>query len=160
MKKIKNFFKGIFQVYCREFKLVLHDPGILLFITFLPLAYPIIYSLIYNPELVKEVPMVVVDNDRTPLSRELVRNLGACDQVWIRGYAANLPEAQRAIDSHKCFAILEIPEGFGKKIKTNQQANAVLYCEMSLLLRYRSLLVASTMWLKPWVRKFCRRRSI
>lgn len=144
MKAITEFFKGIFKVYCREFKLILHDPGIILFITFLPLAYPIIYSLIYNPELVKEVPMVVIDSDRTPLSRELVRNLGACDQVWIRGYAANLSEAKRAMDGHDCFAILEIPRGFAEKVGRTETANAVMYADMSLLLRYRGFLVAAT----------------
>lgn len=51
----------MFAVYCREFKMVTHDVGIILFFMFLPLAYPIIYSLIYNPELVKDVSMVVVD---------------------------------------------------------------------------------------------------
>lgn len=144
MKAITEFFKGIFKVYCQEFKLILHDPGIILFITFLPLAYPIIYSLIYNPELVKEVPMVVIDSDRTPLSRELVRNLGACDQVWIRGYAANLSEAKRAMDGHDCFAILEIPRGFAEKVGRTETANAVMYADMSLLLRYRGFLVAAT----------------
>ena len=144
MKNIKDYFKGIFNVYCREFKLVLHDPGIVLFITFLPLAYPIIYSLIYNPELVKEVPMVVVDHDRSSLSRRLVRNLGACDEAYILGYAADLPEAKRAMDSHDCFAILEIPEGFGSKPGRLETANAVMYADMSLLLRYRGFLVAAT----------------
>lgn len=144
MKFLTDFFKGIFKVYCQEFKLILHDPGIILFITFLPLAYPIIYSLIYNPELVKDVPMIVIDSDRTSLSRELVRNLGACDQVWIKGYAANLSEAKRAMDSHECFAILEIPEGFAEKIGRTETGNAVMYADMSLLLRYRGFLVAAT----------------
>lgn len=144
MKAIRDFFTGLFKVYCQEFKLILSDPGIILFITFLPLAYPIIYSLIYNPELVKDVPMVVIDSDRTPLSRELVRNLGACDQVWIKGYAANLPEAKRAMDSHECFAILEIPSGFEEKVGRLETANAVMYADMSLLLRYRGFLVAAT----------------
>ena len=81
----------MFKVYCREFKMVTHDVGIILFFMFLPLAYPIIYSLIYNPELVKEVQMVVVDHDRTPLSRELVRKMDACDQADVIGYAADNP---------------------------------------------------------------------
>ncbi len=144
MKKIKEFFTGIFNVYCREFKLILKDKGIILFLTFLPLAYPIVYSLIYNPELVKDVPMVVIDSDRTPLSRELVRQLGACDQVRVIGYAADLPEARRAMDNHDCFSILEIPEGFAKKIGRGETGTGALYCDMSLLLRYRGFLVATT----------------
>ena len=140
MKKIKQLFK----VYCQEFRIVIHDPGIIIFFLFLPLAYPIIYSLIYNPELVRDVAVVVVDNDRSDISRQLVRNFDATQEAWVIGYAADLPEARRAVDNHDCFAILEIPDGFGKKIKNNEQGEAVLYCEMSLLLRYRSLLVAST----------------
>lgn len=133
----------MFDVYCREFKLVMHDAGIIIFFLFLPLVYPIIYSTIYNPELVKNVPVVVVDNDRTPLSRDLVRNLNACDEAWVIGYAANLPEARRAMNEKKCYAILEIPEGFNKKVNNNEAGNTVLYCDMSLLLRYRGFVVAT-----------------
>lgn len=134
----------MFKVYCREFKMVTHDVGIILFFMFLPLAYPIIYSLIYNPELVKEVQMVVVDHDRTPLSRELVRKMDACDQADVIGYAADLNEAKHAVNSHKAYAILEIPEGFERNNGRNESSNAVMYCEMSLLLRYRGFLVAAT----------------
>lgn len=144
MKTLKRHILQFFEVYCREFKLVLSDAGIVLFFTFLPLVYPIIYSLIYNPELVKDVPMVVVDHDRTPLSRELVRNIDACDQAWVRGYAADLPEARRAMDSHNCFAILEIPEGFARTVGRGETGNTAMYCDMSLLLRYRGFLVATT----------------
>lgn len=143
-KKKKSFIIQLFDVYCREFKLVIHDAGIVIFFLFLPLAYPVIYSLIYNPEQVRDVKMVVVDHDRSAKSRELVRNLDATQEAWVIGYAADLPEARRAMDSHKCYAILEIPEDFGKKIGRGEQANAVMYCESSLLLRYRGFLVAST----------------
>lgn len=144
MKKVRALFEGMFRVYCKEFSLISRDMGIVLFFTFLPLAYPVIYSLIYNPELAKEVPMVVVDCDRTPQSRKLVRMLDACDQVWVRGYAANLPEAKRALDEKKAFSILEIPEGFERKIGRGEVAPAVLYADMTLLLRYRGTLVATT----------------
>ena len=139
-----SLLKQLFKVYCNEFRIVIHDPGIIIFFLFLPLAYPVIYSLIYNPELVRDVAVVVVDNDRSNISRELVRNFDATQEAWVKGYAPNLSEARRAMDNHDCYAILEIPEGFGKRIKNNEQGEAVLYCEMSLLLRYRGLLVAST----------------
>ncbi len=118
--------------------------GILIFIFLLPLAYPLVYSLIYNPELVREVQLVVVDNDRSPLSRELVRRMDATQGTWVIGYAANLSEAKRAMHQHDAYGILEIPEGFGRKAGNAEQAEAVMYCEMSLLLRYRGLLVSAT----------------
>lgn len=140
LRKLKNFF----YVYVREFSLVFHDQGLILFFLFLPIAYPVIYSIIYNPELVKEVDMVVVDSDRTPLSRELTRMFDACDEAHVIGYATDLSEARRAMDEHKAYAILEIPEGFDKKITRGETANGVLYCDMSLLIRYRGFLMAST----------------
>lgn len=120
------------------------DIGIILFLAFLPLAYPIIYSLIYNPEQVRDVRMVVVDNDRSALSRDLVRNLDATQEIRIIGYAADLNEGKHAMNSHRCYGILEIPEGFEKKVGRGESSPAVLYSEMSLLLRYRGFLVATT----------------
>ena len=142
--KMKKAIRNMFEVYCREFRLVMHDGGILLFFVFLPLVYPVIYSLIYNPELVKEVSMVVVDHDRSPLSRDLVRKIDACDEAHVIGYAADLPEGRRALNQHDAYAILEIPEGFGRKVGRNETGNAVMYCDMSLLIRYRGFLVAAT----------------
>lgn len=139
-----NIFKQFFDVYCREFRLILRDGGVILFLLFLPLAYPVIYSLIYNPEIVREVKLVVVDHDRTSRSRELVRKLDATQGVRNIGYAANLSEAKRALHGHACFGILEIPEGFEKKTGRQEQANAVVYSDMSLLLRYRAFLVSAT----------------
>jgi ABC-2 type transport system permease protein len=116
----------------------------MLFFIFLPLAYPIIYSLIYNPEVARDVKMVVVDNDRTPLSRQFTRNMDATQETEVIGYAADLAEAKRAMDSHQCYAILEIPKGFERKVGRGESSPAILYCEMSLLLRYRGFLVAAT----------------
>lgn len=144
MKRIRNLFRQLFYVYRHEFYLTFHDGGILLFFLFLPLAYPILYSLIYNPELVREVKMVVVDHDLSATSRELVRRVDACQEAYVIGYAADLDEGRRAMDSHECYAILEIPEGFERRIGRLETGNAVLYCEMSLLLRYRGFLVATT----------------
>lgn len=144
MKTIRNLLGQLFHVYRHEFYLTFHDGGILLFFLFLPLAYPILYSLIYNPELVRDVKMVVVDHDMTATSRELVRRIDACQEAYVIGYAADLNEGRRAMDSHECYAILEIPEGFERRIGRLETGNAVMYCEMSLLLRYRGFLVAAT----------------
>lgn len=144
MKRLARYIRQLFTVYRHEFYLTFHDGGILLFFTFLPFVYPVLYSLIYNPEVVRDVKMVVVDHDRSAASRDLVRKIDATQEAYVIGYAADLNEGRRAMDSHDCYAILEIPEGFGRKIGRTETANAVMYCEMSLLLRYRGFLVAAT----------------
>lgn len=144
MKWIRRKIHELFDVFRHEFYLTFHDGGVLLFFTFLPFVYPVLYSLIYNPELVRDVKMVVVDHDRSATSRELVRRMDATEETWIIGYAADLNEARRAMDGHECYGILEIPEGFERSIGRLETGNAILYCDMSLLLRYRGFLVAAT----------------
>lgn len=141
---MKRFIYWLRVVYVNEFRIIIHDPGIILFLVFLPLVYPVVYSLIYNPELVRDVKMVVVDHDRTASSRELVRNLDATQEIYVIGYATDLADGRRAMDSHKCYGILEIPQGFGKSLGRGEVGNAVIYSDMSLLLRYRGFLMAST----------------
>ena len=140
MSFIRNFAKA----FVSELRLAIHDQGILVFLILLPFAYPILYSIIYNPEFARDVAVVVVDNDRTFLSRELARNLNACQEVEIIGYAADLDEAKRAMDSRKCFAIIEIPEGFQRTVGRGETANAIFYSDMSLLIRYKGVLTATT----------------
>ena len=139
-----NWLKNLFRVWRRETHLVFTDIGVLLFFFALPLAYPIVYTLIYNPEIVKKIDTVVVDNSRSAESRELVRELGATQGVNIVGYAADMGEARRAMMEKKCYGVLEIPSDYGRRIGRGEQAVTSFYCDMPLLLRFRQYLFAMT----------------
>lgn len=143
-RKISSLLGQLFRVYVREFRVIFKDQGLLVFFILLPIAYPIIYSLIYNPELVRDVPLVIVDHDRTQLSREFVRRMDATQEVWVKGYADDMPEARRALAGRDCFAILEIPENFQKDLGRLDGADVVLYTDMTLMLRYKGFLMAAT----------------
>lgn len=153
-----NWFKSLFRVWRRETHLVFTDIGVLLFFFALPLAYPIVYTLIYNPEVVKKIDTVVVDNCRTAESRELVRHLGATQGFNIVGYAADMQEAKRAWMEKKVYGVLEIPNDYDRKIGRGEQAVCSFYCDMSLLLRYRQYLFSLTDLQKEEVSRITARR--
>lgn len=139
-----KFFKSLIHSFTDETMLVIRSVGVILFLIGIPVAYPVLYSLIYNKELVRDVPVVVVDHDATSYSRRLIRDFDATPEVKVIGHAADLSEARRAMDSHECYGILEIPQDFQRKIGRNEKAAAVLYADMSLLIRYKALLTAAT----------------
>lgn len=139
-----NFIRNLIRAFTSELNLIIHDGGVMIFIILLPLVYPVLYSLIYNPEYARDVKVVVVDNDRTPLSRELIHKLDACQEIKITGYASDINEAKQAMDSRECFAIIEIPDDFQRMIGRGEQATAVFYSDMSLLIRYKAVLTATT----------------
>lgn len=142
--EIYGWFADVTRVFCNEWRVVVKDIGVLLFFVVLPLLYPVTYTLIYNPEVVNRVPVAVVDNDRSPRSRQFVRQADAAPAIDIVGYAANMAEARSWMAEGKVFGIMRIPSDYSSKIATGQQANVEFYAEMSLLLRYRALLSALT----------------
>lgn len=139
-----KWFKDLFRVWRREVWLSVTDIGVILFFIALPLAYPIVYTLIYNPEVVKEIETVVVDHSRTAESRELVRAIDATQSVNIVGYAADMAEARRAWAEKKCYAIIEVPADYARRIGRGEQAVVSYYQDMSLLVRYRQILFSLT----------------
>ncbi|MDE6453964.1 MAG: ABC transporter permease [Muribaculaceae bacterium] len=139
-----KFFHNIFRAWRHETYLVFTDIGVLLFFFFLPLAYPIVYTLIYNPEIVTEIPTVVVDRSRTAESRQLARALDATQSIHITGYAADMPEARRALAQKEAYGIIEIPADYARNIGTGRPTTMSFYCDMSLLIRYRQYLLALT----------------
>lgn len=121
-----------------------HDSGVMLFFFFLSVAYPIIYTLIYNPEVIEDIPIAVVDKSRSAESRELTRMIDATQGIKVWNHAANLQKARRMENEHEVYGILEIPDDYGRKIGRQEQGVVTFYCDMSLLLRYRTMLSALT----------------
>ena len=140
MKGISEWFTTLFKVWRREFRLVFSDLGVMLFFFFLTLMYPVVYTLIYNPETVRDIPIAVVDKSRSPQSRELTRMIDATDGIKVNDYAANLNDARRMQNEHKCYGILEIPSDYAKKLGRSEQAVVTFYSDMGLLLRYRTFM--------------------
>lgn len=139
-----GWWSSVVKVWRREFGFVFHDLGVILFFFALPLFYPLVYTLIYNPETVKDVRIAVVDQSRTARSRELTRMVDATDAIEVYAQSTTVDEARRLMNSHEIYGILLIPSDYDKKIGRGEQATAIFYSEMSLLLRYRAFVSALT----------------
>ena len=109
-----------------------------------PLAYPLLYAFIYTNEVVREVPAAVVDASNSTLSRNYLRLVDANAGVHIQSYCADMEEAKLLLKENKVYGIIYIPATFSKDIATGKQTTVSLYCDMSGMLYYKSLLVAST----------------
>ncbi len=127
MKWFRKILQGISDtgsVAANEIRVILRDPGALLFFFALPLLYPVVYTLIYNPEVVEKVSVAVVDNSRSEESRSLVRKTSATPGIEIYGYASNMSEAKEWMMERKVFGVMEIPNDYANKLATGQQAES------------------------------------
>lgn len=141
---MKNGLADTIRIWRQEYVSVFKDMGAMLFFFVLPFAYPLLYAFIYNPEVVRDVPLAVVDNSRTVLSRELCRRVDASPNTAIVSYCANLDEAKDLMYRRVCHGIMEIPEDFSKKVVRNEQSPVLFYSDMSILINYKNFLATLT----------------
>ncbi len=138
------WFIQVLRVCGRELLLVFRDEGVVIFFLVLNAVYPVFYALIYNPEVVRDEAVVVVDDNRTAMSRDLIRRMDATQEVAIVGYAANMQEAQEAMHSKACYGILYVPRDFSQSVTRGDQGHISLYCDMSVMMRYKAMFTALT----------------
>ena len=141
--KISNWFEDAAYIWRQEIKQVFRDEGVLIFCIIVPLAYPLLYSWIYNNEVVHEVPVVVVDQSHSQLSRQFVRMCDASPDVKIISYAEDLDDAQSLVSRQIVKGIYLIPSDFSTKINRMEQAVISVYCDMSLMLTYKAIYMTS-----------------
>lgn len=142
--KISSWSLSASRVFRNEFGLMIHDIGILLFFVVLPLLYPVVYTLIYNPEVVRKLPVAVVDDSRTAESRNLVQKASASPSLQIYDYCSDMAEARVLMAEHKVFGVMHIPGSYARDIANGEVAHVAFYSDMSLLLRYRTFVAALT----------------
>ncbi|MBP8777173.1 MAG: ABC transporter permease [Bacteroidaceae bacterium] len=143
-QQIVEGFSDVLRIWWSELKLTFRDQGAITFLLFLPLFYPLLYAFIYNNETVHEVPIVVVDESHSSLSRDFLRKMNATSQVRIIGNSSNMLDAQQAICEREAYGIVRIPSSFASDLYTGRQTRVGIYCDMSGLLYYKAILTAAT----------------
>ncbi|HPO30686.1 MAG TPA: ABC transporter permease, partial [Candidatus Hydrogenedentes bacterium] len=84
---------GFWHVFVDEFREVLRNPAaIMIFLAGL-LVYSLVYPVPYMREVLRNVPVTVVDEDGTSLSRKLTRWLDATEEIQLTEPALSRADA-------------------------------------------------------------------
>ena len=136
---IYKYIQNVFEVWIHEIRAILKDQGAILFCFVLPLAYPVLYSWIYNNEVVREVPVVAVDNSHSSLSRQFLQKLNATPDCEVSYYAGSLEEAKEYVGRGEAYGVVYLPADFDEKVGRHEQAVVSVYCDMSYMLTYKAI---------------------
>ena len=139
------WLKDLADVSGNELRKIFSDVGVLVFFLIVPLLYPLLYAYLYGREVVREVPVVVVDECRSATSREFLRKTDATPDLKIISYCSDMEEARNLMHRHKAYGLIHIPSEFESTLADGRQATVNLYCDMSGLLYYKALLSGCTM---------------
>ena len=142
MSIFHNIYQGLQElcyIWSKEMTQVVKDEGVLIFFIVVPLVYPLLYSWIYNNEVVHEVPVCVVDQSHSQLSRQFIRMCDASPDVHVKYYAQDLDEAKSLVSRQLVKGVYLIPSSFEGDVYGLKQGVVSVYCDMSLMLIYKAI---------------------
>jgi ABC-2 type transport system permease protein len=101
-----------------------------------PLAYGALYPQPYLGQVLRNIPIAVVDQDQTELSRNLVQTLNADEAISVKTRSDTIADAQAALDRHEVFAILAIPKDTERQVLRGEKARIAAYVDAAYFLLY------------------------
>ncbi len=130
---IKNLIYNV----TAELRSIFRDPGVLIIMCAAVVFYSFVYPLPYAREVLSQVPLTVIDQDNSALSRKLIQMADASEMVRIEGRSQNLDMARDEISSGRYSGVLVIPEGFEKEVLQGKQVHVSAYVDATYFLIYR-----------------------
>lgn len=106
--------------------------------------YGLLYNYMYSPNVLREVPVAIVDESRTPLSRHYIRLLDATPQVCVQGVVNDRMEARERMKKGEVSGIVFLPDDFEAKVGRGEEAVFISYNTAITFLYYAALKEAST----------------
>jgi ABC-2 type transport system permease protein len=131
---------GIVRAFAAEYGHALRDRGAFGLLVLAPLIYGVFYPQPYLGQLVRAIPIAVVDDDSSELSRRLVQSLNAHEAIRVTKRPSTLAEAQAALQRREVFAIVDIPAGTERDVLAGRSARLPAYVDSVYFLLYNRTL--------------------
>ena len=129
---------GIGGAFMAEWRRVLGTKSAFSLLVLAPLIYGIYYPQPYLNQILRKLPIAVVDNDLSDISRQIVETLDASGALSVTVRARTLAEARTAIDRGKAFAAVEIPADTERDVLKGITAHIPIYADATYLFIFRS----------------------
>ena len=144
---MKNLYKlyykakiSFWNTFNTEWKSIKTDKAVAS--TFVSVAFIIliVYTYIYSNQVVVEVPIAVVNQDATKMSRDYIAMLDATEGTKTITTFTDLQEAKTAYYSRKVQGIVIIPKNFEKDIRSGKQTGITTFSDAANMVFYKRFL--------------------
>ncbi|HVY99285.1 MAG TPA: ABC transporter permease [Dongiaceae bacterium] len=130
---------GIAGAFAAEWRRVLADKGVFGLLVMAPIIYGFFYPQPYLGQLVRDVPIAVVDQDHTELSRTLIQALDADETVRVAVLSDTIAEANAALQAHRVFGVLAIPPGTAREVLKGNAAHLPAFVDSAYFLVFNRM---------------------
>jgi ABC-2 type transport system permease protein len=130
---------GLGGAFAAEWRRVLALPGAFILLVLAPLVYGIYYPQPYLNQILRKIPIAVVDSDLSELSRRIVETLDASGAVSVTVRADTYPQARAALDRGDAFAVVGIPPGTERDVLKGTAVHVPIYADATYLFIFRTM---------------------
>ncbi|HBV50522.1 MULTISPECIES: ABC transporter permease [unclassified Alistipes] len=138
-RQLKSYGQQLRAVMANEYRTIFSDGGVMLILIFALFIYATAYSLAYAPQVLRNVPIGVIDLSRTSTSRALTETFNAGPNTYVAYQPADMAEAKKLFFDREIYGIVYIPSDYEEKLLGGQQAVVAIYCDASYFLMYRQV---------------------
>jgi len=130
--------RGVGGSFAAEWRRVLATRGAFILLVLGPIVYGFYYPQPYLNQILRKIPIVVVDNDQSELSRRIVEMLDASGAVKVALRADTLVDARAALDRGFAFAVVGIPPGTERDVLKGDTVHVPIYADATYLFIFRT----------------------
>jgi ABC-2 type transport system permease protein len=131
--------RGVGGAFVAEWRRVLGIRGAFMLLVVGPIVYGLYYPQPYLNQILRKIPIAVVDNDLSELSRNIVQTLDASGAVRVAVQAATLAEGREALDRGDAFAVVEIPPWTERDVLKGTTVHVPIFADATYLFIFRSM---------------------
>lgn len=134
--------KNFIHLITREFKLFFNNKVLRLLFIGAPILYGVLIGAVYQKGKITDLPIIVVDQDRSPMSATFIDMLEETESVEVVAVLASFFGAKdKAIDK-EATVIVDIPSGFTSEIQQNRLPEITIFVDGSNTLTSNTALMA------------------
>ena len=122
-----GFLHNTYAVMRREMGRLTHQPMYFVLMLILPVVSFAFFALLFNQGAIRNIPIAVLDEDNTTLSRKAVQMIDDTPTALVAYGIQDMYEGERLMREGKIMAIVQIPAFFEKNILSNSQTHLESY---------------------------------
>ncbi|MDE6535255.1 MAG: ABC transporter permease, partial [Muribaculaceae bacterium] len=125
--------KRFINIWRRELKLFSKRPMMLTLLFVAPIMLLVFFTSLMSEGLPKNLPIGIIDEDNTQVTRTIIRTLDAMEQTEIIESFPSVSEARDAMQRGRIYAFLHIPYGTTEQALGQRQPEIAFYTNQSYL---------------------------
>lgn len=148
------------SIFLGELRAALSDRGVVIIILGASMFYALFYPLPYQSQVATGLPVIVVDQDHSASSRDLIRRVSATEQIRIDAVISELREAEARVRDMQASGILVIPPDFERDILRRQPVQVGAYGNAAFIVLYSQVVTGMVNAVQNFSAEIVRERQL